>query len=663
MNKITISALILILISATSCKKFLETKPTDFAVPEQFYNTEQQLNEALAGVYSSLTTTNTYGLYTSFFYQAGTDEGFYKLSTSVPHPANYNITPAEPKINNTWRDLYSGINRANNLLANINKPTMNEKNRSVIRGEALFLRAFMYYYLVLNFGDVPLLLTPTVDSRLVNNPATPARAVYEQVLKDMKEAKDLVNPYAVNGTPVHVSKTAIQAMLARVYLTMAGQPIADVSKYVDARALADSVIQSQTHALNPDYKQIFINESADLFDNAYKEVLWEIDFYGNNNDALKLGGRWTIYMGVRNTNVTVGYSYGYMGATGYLYNLYKPGDLRRDWSIAPYQFLSSNSPTKVYLAPTDIYTRTEGKWRREYETVAPKNTEYNAVNFPMIRYADVLLMFAEADNEINNGPSARAYDALNMVRRRAYGLPVNAPASSVAVVNTINLATTGNTGYATTAPIIPVTISGGGGIGATAIASVSASTKKVTAISVTDPGQGYTSAPTITIGTPWQANTSYPAGAQVFNGNNLYTVATAGSSTTTAPTNTSGNSNPASTGITFTYAGVKATATATIATSAVDISGLDFTNFRNAIREERARELCFEALRKHDLIRWGIFVPRMKEIQADMTLTMPASLKYAITAYGNVSEKHQLFPIPTLELSLNTAMQQSPLWR
>ena len=652
----------LILISATSCNKFLETVPSDFAVPEQYYNTEQQLNEALAGVYSSLTTTNTYGLYIPFFYAAGSDEGFYKLSTAVPHPANYNITPAEPKTNNTWRDLYAGINRANNLLANINKPSMSEKNRRVIEGETLFLRAFMYYQLVINFGDVPLLLTPTVDSKKVNNPATPSKDIYEYILADMKKAKDMVNSYAENGTPVHISKTAIQAMLARVCLKMAGEPLLDASKYVEARAWADSVIKSGVHSLNPDYKQIFINESADLFDNAYKEVLWEIDFYGNNNDALKLGGRWSIYMGVRNTNAEVGYSYGYQGATAYLYNLYKAGDLRRDWAISPYSILSNNSNVKVYLNPTDIYTRTEGKWRREYETVAPKNTEYNSTNFPMIRYSDVLLMYAEADNEIQ-GAEDRAYEALNMVRRRGYGLPANALATSVSVVNTITLATTGNTGYLSTAPVIPVTISGGGGIGATAVASVSATTRKVTAISVTNPGSGYTSAPTVTIGTAWQPNTSYPAGTQVFSGNNLYTVATSGSSTTTAPTNTSGSSDASVTGVTFTWAGLKATGTATISTSNVDISGLSPNDFRNAIREERARELCFEAHRKHDLIRWGIFVPRMKEIGADMTATMPTALRYAISAYTNVAEKHKLFPIPILELSLNTAMQQSEPWR
>jgi hypothetical protein len=661
MKKIIIFAFVFIFISATSCKKFLDTKPTDFVVPEQYYNNEQQLNEALAGVYSSLTTVNTYGLFMSFYEVTGTDEGFYKLNTATPHPANYNILVSEPKINSTWNDLYAGINLANNLLANINKPTMNEKNRRVIKGEALFLRAFIYFQLVTQWGDVPMFLQPTADSKNVNNPAAPSKAIYAQILADMKEAKDEVNDYVTNGTPVHISKTAIEGMLARVCLKMAGEPLLDVAKYTDARGWADSVIQSHVHSLNPDYTQIFINESADQFDTNSKEVLWEIDFYGNNMGGKSLGGRWPIYMGVRNVNKSVGYSYGYQGATAYLYNLYQAGDLRRDWAIAPYQFYLSNSNIKVLVNPTDIYSRTEGKWRREYEKVLPLNTEYAPTNFPVIRYADVLLMFAEADNEIN-GPTQRSYDAVNSLRRRAYGLPATTTANSISVLSNITLSATGNTGYFTSVPTIPVTISGGGGTGATANASVSPTTGKLTAIGVVTPGSGYTSLPMVTVGTGWVANTSYQVGTQVFNGNNLYTVTAAGTATATAPTQTSGSSNPATTGATFTYAGLKASGTAGIATSSVDFAGLSQSAFRDAIRDERARELCFEGIRKFDLIRWGIFIPRMKAIGANMTLTLPASLQYATMAYTNVSEKNKLFPIPLNELTLNSAIQQNPLW-
>ena len=664
MKKIFFPILILC-VAGVSCKKFLDTKPTDFAVPEQYYNTEQQLKEALAGVYTTLTTTYTYGLYQSFYLVVGNDEEYYKVNATSPHPANYDINTSEPRLYNTWKDIYDGINRANNLLANINKPKMNEQNRNVIKGETLFLRAYLYYLLATQWGDVPLKLEPTVDSRKVKQAAAPAKEVYDQILKDLKEAKDLVNTYAENGTTVHVSKTAVQALLARVCLKMAGQPLNEVARYAEARDWADSVIQSHSHSLNPSYKQIFINESADVYDDPYHEMIWEIEFWGDNRGAIDMGGRWSIYQGVRNTDLNM-YSYGYGGATGYLYKLYKEGDLRRDWAIAPYNFYRNATDIEVMIPPNDIYSRTEGKWRRKYEVGYPNlANEYNSTNYPVIRYADVLLMFAEAENQVS-GPTARALDAINQVRRRAYGFSPTTPVSSVSVVSSVTVNSGSNTGYLIAPANIPVTLSGGGGNGATAIASIGQTGTilgKVTAISVTNPGLGYTSAPTVIVGTPWQANTNYPANAQVFNGNNLYTVVNSGSSTAKAPSQTSGNSNPDSTGVVFKYAGTKASGTATIGSSKVDITGVSQDSLRNAIREERARELCFEGLRKFDLIRWGIFVPRMKEIGADMNANLPSTLKYAVKAYNNVEEKHKWFPIPEAEITLNTDMKQNELWK
>jgi len=421
MKKITVLLVVMMCICTTSCKKFLETKPEDFSSPEQYYDTEQQLNEALAGVYSSLTTDGTYGLYLSLFLAHGSDEAFYKVNTVTANAMVYDHNPADVYVDATWRDLYKGINRANYLLANLHRPAMDEKRRKAIKGEALFLRGFLYFHLVSNWGDVPLLLSPTTDSRDVDHARTPMKVVYEQILTDMTEAKDLVNSYTANGGPVHISKTAIEAMLARVCLKMAGNPLKDVARYADARNWAESVMLSGVHKLNPDYRQIFINETADLYDNQFNEVLWEIEFFGNNSGALKMGGRFVNYATTLNTDATAGYAYERIGATGLLYKLYDARDLRRDWCIAPYSFKGNKGTEEVLKTATDIYTRSCGKWRRKYETVLPRNTDYGPTNFPVIRYADVLLMYAEADNELNGTVSASAYQAINQVRRRGYG--------------------------------------------------------------------------------------------------------------------------------------------------------------------------------------------------------------------------------------------------
>ncbi|MGX5820900.1 RagB/SusD family nutrient uptake outer membrane protein [Chitinophaga lutea] len=512
--------------SQWSCKRFLDTKPKDFTSPEQFYTTPQQLREALAGVYNALAIDATYGLYLSLFLQHGSDEAFYKNTSSTPNAMAYDHGVGDTYVDALWRDLYKGVNRANYLLASINKPAMDEAERNVIKGEALFLRAFMYFQLVSNWGDVPLYLEPTVDSRDTDHPRTPMKTVYEQILADMKEAMNLVQPFTATGKPVHISRTAIQAAMARVCLKMAGEPLKDQSRFAEARDWADSVIRSGIHKLHPDYKQIFINETADLYDLQNNEMLWEIEFYGNSSGSLKMGGRFVNYASTYNLDNVAGYAYERIGVTGTLYKMYDARDLRRDWAIAPYAFRANKSPDEVLKAATDIYTRSCGKWRRKYETVLPRNTDYGPTNFPVIRYADVLLMFAEAENEVS-GPTPAAYAAINQVRRRGWG------------------------------KLLP------------------------NAVDVTAP----------------------------------------------------------------------------------DLAGLSQEGFRQELRNERARELCFEALRKGDLIRWGVFVERMKVVGADQGANAPANLKYSVRGYNNVSEKHNLLPIPSLEVSLNKAIEQSPLWK
>jgi hypothetical protein len=527
MKKIFVLLLLSTTLAGTSCKKFLNTKPQDFSSPEQYYSTEQELNEALAGVYTSLTSTATYGLYLSLFLAHGSDEAFYKSTTSTANAMAYDHNTADTYVDATWRDLYQGIGRANYLLANIQKPVMDEAARNVIKGEALFLRAFMYFQLVSYWGDVPLMLDPTLDSRSTDHPRTPSAQVYQQILADLVAAKDLVNSFAVTNKPVHVSKTACMGLLARVCLKMAGAPLKDVAKFKDARDWADSVMQSGIHQLNPDYKQVFINECADLYDVQFKETLWEIEFFGNSTGTLKMGGRFVNYASTLNRDNIAGYAYERIGVTGTLYRMYAPGDLRRDWNIAPYSFRSNNGTEEVAKAATDIYSRSCGKWRRKYETVLPRNTDYGPTNFPVIRYSDVLLMFAEADNEVNGGPSAAAYEAINLVRRRGYGKLLS---------------------------------------GATDV-------------------------------------------------------------------------------------------------NVADLAGLGAEEFRKVLQQERARELAFESLRKADLIRWGIFVPVMKAVGADIAANAPANLKYSTRGYNNVAEKHNLLPVPSLEMSLNKAMEQNELWK
>jgi hypothetical protein len=421
-----VAGLLAILLLA-GCDKFLDTKPTDSITPETYYKTEEDLNRALAAVYDRLGDRRVYGQ-ALWGYLCFSDEFFIKGQTS-----NYmsnTLDASMLEINRSWQSIYAGIERANMLLDHMDEANVSDDFRKEVKGQALFLRGFYYFTLVDNWGAVPLKLTSTKSPTEPPLPRTSIADVYAQIIKDMKEAESLVKDITAYGYNSRITTTVVQGILARVYLTMAGYPLYDEAKYADARDYADKVIKSGKHVLNPDFKQIFINHAQDKYD--IKECLWELEFYGNGLEVVKEAGFIGAWMGVYCPNIDTGYANDYIHATAKLYNAYEAGDARRDWTIAPYYFKPNvtgitNPPvTRTNWNANQIYERSAGKWRREYETFKPKIADATPINFPMLRYSDVLLMFAEADNHLN-GPTPEAYEAVNQVRRRGFGKPANTP--------------------------------------------------------------------------------------------------------------------------------------------------------------------------------------------------------------------------------------------
>jgi len=429
--------LIIILITAMSllsCHKVLDQYPADYMSPEQYYNTETQLNYALNGVYATLGSGALYGNNMLGAMGLDADEGFDMYSGDDATVGDYNVVTADVKILSYWKALYTGIDRANRLLQNINKPTMGETERNTIKGEALFLRAYYYFMLVSRFGDVPLVLH-TIESPTVENlqiPRTPAKEVYNKILTDMEEASLLVKDINTLPGGGRISKSAVWGIMARVCLYMAGNPINETSKYAEAKKWAGKVIELNFHQLNPSYSQIFINYAKDLYDT--KESIWEVEFWGNGTGLYTTGmvGR---NNGIGSTNdPLIGYATGQIRTSRWYYLLFTTGDLRRDWSVAPFYY-SGNPGKEVTWSGTQIYQRFCGKFRRVYEVVTPREGGRTPQNFPLLRYADVLLMYAEADLMANSDPTEEIHEYLNRVRRRARGLDPLAPSATVDLKN------------------------------------------------------------------------------------------------------------------------------------------------------------------------------------------------------------------------------------
>lgn len=425
--------LFLSLFAFASCNEKLETTPSDFLSPVNYYETEAQLNAALNGVYDPLGQEAMYanGLLTYLSY--GNDEAIWRATGQTTGPMVYNYDPSEANIDNLWTALYYGINRANVLLENIDNSGAAATAKDIIRGQALFLRGYYYFMLADNWGAVPIKLKSTQSANDVNLAASPVADVFNQAVADMEAAEALL-PTAVqwgDNSAGRISKNTARGILARTYLTMAGEHLKDAGKYQDALKWAKLVIDSKESSLHPDYSQVFINHCQDKYDNVYRESMWEVEFFGTKSDIYNEVGFNGNRNGIASNNIDFpGYGYAFLYATAKLFNKYETRmagttefspDERRDWAIAPYTW-NDATKTKVMMtySATSAYNRYPGKWRRDLETNTPRNKNYSGVNFPLLRYADVLLMYAEAEFRVN-GATAEAYKALNEVRRRAYG--------------------------------------------------------------------------------------------------------------------------------------------------------------------------------------------------------------------------------------------------
>ncbi len=511
-----------------SCKKFLETEPTDFLAPSIYYETEQQLDYALTGVYDRLGMNRLYGAYLHTLHNMEADEGYINVDTWVTGTRVNSFSVSDPDIMNLWRYIYEAIGRANMLLANVDNNTdIDIAYRDQVRGEALFLRAYYYFMLVQFFENVPMYLAPVANHTEVDVPATPAKEVYEQIIADMETAEALVAPINEIGFGGRVSKSAVRGILARVCLNMAGKPVQDISKYERASYWAKKVMDDNVaaHALNPDYTDVFIKYARDEYD--IKESIWEVEHWGYNTTSNQESGYVGSWIGIKNgTGNNRGYSLGRINATAKHYKTYEDDDLRRDWNIAPFTYHSTTGAYIMRPANDAPYDRYAGKYRREYE-LNPSVNQPTPINFPLLRYSDVLLMYAEAENEIHDGPTEDALEAINMVRRRGFGKLL--------------------------------------------------------------------------------------AGATDIDAHDLLT-------------------------------------------------GMSKYQFFEAIVKERSRELCYEALRRPDLIRWGIYVETMKETLAEMNTDLGVGAWQSLT-FRNASERYTVYPVPSYELGLNKALEQHRLWR
>jgi hypothetical protein len=356
----------------------------------------------------------------------------------------FDCTSNGGEINKTWTAAYSGIEYANNFIYYLeNSPIYNERNGGPIvqqMGEAKVLRAMFYHDLIVMFGDIPFSLTPTSEGDNFVMPVVDREEIYKQLIADLEAIAPYMSFAAELDNGVErVSKEFCWSMIARMALTCGGyslrpdkgnpssygtmqRPANYKDYYAKASQYCDSVISSGTHALNLPYNQVFINQCNYIVVNN-DDPIFEIPFARNSTGSIGYihGPTGNNYEGLTTGRNIWGQSSGSARLSAFYRFQFDSTDVRRDFLNGLWYYEYNGNP----LIRRD-YTVHNNKWSKFWSTssMGTNSAGNTGINYPYMRYADVLLMYAEAVNALENGVAgangSKAKQAFKQVRARAF---------------------------------------------------------------------------------------------------------------------------------------------------------------------------------------------------------------------------------------------------
>ncbi len=463
-NKIFISGLAML--SLTACNDYLEVDPaTNVASTSLVFGSEGETRTALYGVYAKVCSDNLFGnrLYNDF--QLNSDVDFYANSNEAAQgtqPRRFDVRADANNVETLWNNLYSAVETANEFIYNLQNSSIYSEGTTIaastaadgtaitiqvpqatavtqMMGEAKVMRAMFYSELLWYWGDIPFTMQATYETDNLVPPITNRQAVSDALIADLMHAAEYMfsDQSATVAAPERISQEAAYAMIARLALQAGGYSLNhdpnDASGYkmtrpndVDratyyqiAREYTKRIIDAGGHALNKSFRDVFVDE-CNFIATTGDDPIFEIPF------AKGVNSNWGYSQGPASgvdTGDATDYSNSAWGATNggvrtsafYRYS-FNDNDLRRNYICGMWYYSSQGLPT-IRLD----YSMNNNKWSKLWNTngLGKSTTGATGINFAYIRYADVLLMFAEAENELY-GPTAEAQDALKTVRRRAF---------------------------------------------------------------------------------------------------------------------------------------------------------------------------------------------------------------------------------------------------
>lgn len=432
----------------------LTEKPTSFYEMDTYFTTADKAKMAVIGIYDCLAAEGSYGQYVMPF--ASSDDMYMVRGTATGDGtrrdiSHYALTSSNTWVASVWNYIYEGIDRANTAITGIEKMPDYENSDELkeLVAQARFLRAFLAFDLVRYWGDVPFKTTSTGSFGDTAQPRTEREKIYDQIIIDLDFAKTHLKPGNEVASSEVPCRGAARALLMRVYLQRAGYSLDRTTRTLtrpdDAtrKNYFDAVIEEWKafgtegyhNFYGAGYEELFKNYSKLVLNN--QESLWEIAFEPNNGQKDN-AGYWATYngplvdapdagSGAANQNF-FGRANAFFIVLPYWGDFYDDNDVRRDVNFVDYVYRwvkKDKAQVKMSVCQEiskNMY-RYPGKWRREWMAPGFVDPNHTGVNYCPLRYADVVLMAAEAYNEINDTP--KAWELLNDVRARAHATEIN----------------------------------------------------------------------------------------------------------------------------------------------------------------------------------------------------------------------------------------------
>jgi starch-binding outer membrane protein, SusD/RagB family len=425
---------IIVSVFFVSCKKFLDTEPASAFTDTYVFSHIEDAQKMVNAIYANF-NTDAFTSRMSNNFNGNTDIECGSISTSAPDNSRRDIwsfqaTPANADLQTVWNNAYLAINRANECIEGIRNSSLYKDSTNTnftamkqLLGESLTLRAYWYHCLVNYWGDVPFNTTPTKHGDNFYQPRVGRDTILTHVINDLLDIKDSMEWSTATTYGIEqVNREFTLGMIARLALTRGGywlypdMTMKRKADYLDYYKIANTACKElmslQPHTLNSSFGAVFYNECQGIVSSSSDDVLYEVAFAPGYGDV-----------GWCNGIAVVTGSHAYGAGSSYLcfppsyFYSFDTTDLRLPITCSLVSYDAS-----LAQVPVGTGGISPGKWNRLWLSTpgGASSSKGTGINWPLMRYSDVLLMLAETENEINNGPTSEAKAALRKVRQRAF---------------------------------------------------------------------------------------------------------------------------------------------------------------------------------------------------------------------------------------------------